>query len=90
MSNFLHTKYFSFFDSGASAIHSALIACNVTYGDIGCFSFMPVKQLASCGELGGICTNNVDLKTAIKLSHRGKNFLKYHIKIDSWNMSKRF
>ena len=32
-----------------------------TYGDIGCFSFMPVKQLASCGELGGICTNNVDL-----------------------------
>lgn len=33
MSNFLHTKYFSFFDSGASAIHSALIACNVTYGD---------------------------------------------------------
>lgn len=162
MSNFLHTKYFSFFDSGASAIHSALIACNVTYGDevivpswtfaapafqvlrtgaipifadikpdtynldennviellnkfkkvkaiiavhmqgypcnlkslrkiaddynikliedcaqafgakvdgkyvgtygdIGCFSFMPVKQLASCGELGGICTNNVDL-----------------------------
>ena len=33
MSNFLHTKHFSFFDSGASAIHSALIACNVTYGD---------------------------------------------------------
>lgn len=33
MSNFLHTKYFSFFDSGAYAIHSALIACNVTYGD---------------------------------------------------------
>lgn len=162
MSNFLKTKYFSFFDSGASALHSALIACGVsygdevivptwtfaapafqtlrvgaipifadikqdtynidennviellkkfkkvkaiiavhmqgypcnlkelkkiaddynvkliedcaqafgakvdnkyvgTYGDIGCFSFMPVKQLASCGELGGICTNNVDL-----------------------------
>ena len=162
MASFLHTKYFSFFDSGASALHSALIACNIsygdevivpawtfaapafqvlrvgaipifadvkqdtynidendalkilkkfknvkaiiavhmqgypcnlkelrkiaddynikliedcaqafgakiddkyvgTYGDIGCFSFMPVKQLASCGELGGICTNNVDL-----------------------------
>ena len=162
MCNFLNTKYFSFFDSGASALHSALIACDIsygdevivpawtfaapafqvlrvgaipifadvkqdtynidennviellnkfkkvkaiiavhmqgypcnlkklrkiadkynikliedcaqafgakiennyvgTYGDIGCFSFMPVKQLASCGELGGICTNNVDL-----------------------------
>ena len=162
MSNFLKTKYFSFFDSGASSLHSALIACGVsygdevivpawtfaapafqvlrvnaipifadvkqdtynidennvikllkkfkkvkaiiavhmqgypcnikklrkiaddynvkliedcaqafgakidnkyvgTYGDIGCFSFMPVKQLASCGELGGICTNNIDL-----------------------------
>ena len=32
-----------------------------TYGDIGCFSFMSVKQLATCGELGGICTNNLDL-----------------------------
>ncbi len=162
LSSFLDAKYFSFFDSGASALHSALIACGIsygdevivpawtfaapafqvlrtgaipifadvkqdtynidennvfellrkfkkvkaiiavhmqgypsnlkelrkiaddynikliedcaqafgakidnkyvgTYGDIGCFSFMPVKQLASCGELGGICTNNVDL-----------------------------
>ena len=33
MSNFLGTKYFSFFDSGASALHSALVACGVTYGD---------------------------------------------------------
>ena len=29
ISNFLGTKYFSFFDSGASALHSALISgCN--------------------------------------------------------------
>lgn len=162
MAQYLDTKYFSFFESGASALHSALIACDVsygdevivpawtfaapafqvirtgaipifadvkedtynidegqveellnkfkkvkaiiavnmqgypsnlkelrkiadkygvklvedcaqafgakidnkyvgTYGDIGCFSFMSVKQLASCGELGGLCTNNVDL-----------------------------
>lgn len=32
-----------------------------TYGHIGCFSFMPSKQLASCGELGGICTDDVDI-----------------------------
>ena len=32
-----------------------------TYGDIGCFSFMSVKQLATCGELGGICSNNLDM-----------------------------
>ncbi len=30
---FLKTKYFFFFDSGASALHSALIACGVSYGD---------------------------------------------------------
>ena len=162
MTKYLDTKYFSFFDSGASALHSALIACNISYGDeviipawtfaapafqilrvgaipifadikpdtynidenhvvellnkfkkvkaiiavhmqgypcnlkklrkiaddynikliedcaqafgakiddkyvgtyghIGCFSFMPVKQLASCGELGGLCTNDINL-----------------------------
>lgn len=32
-----------------------------TYGDVGCFSFMSVKQLATCGELGGICSNNLDM-----------------------------
>lgn len=32
-----------------------------TIGHVGCFSFMPAKQLASCGELGGICTNDLEL-----------------------------
>ena len=33
MAQYLDTKYFSFFESGASALHSALIACDVSYGD---------------------------------------------------------
>ena len=162
IANFLGEKYFSFFDSGAAALHSALVACDVSYGDevivpswtfpapafqvfrtgaipifadikkdsynideedierllkkfkkvkaiiavhmqgypsnvrkireiadrnniyliedcaqafgakidnkcvgtyghIGCYSFMPVKQLASCGELGGISTDSLEL-----------------------------
>lgn len=35
--------------------------CVGTYGDIGCFSFMSAKQLATCGELGGICSNNLEM-----------------------------
>ena len=32
-----------------------------TYGHIGCFSFMAAKQLATCGELGGICSDDVNI-----------------------------
>ena len=82
MSNFLHTKYFSFFDSGASAIHSALIACNVTYGDeviVPSWTFAaPAFQVLRVGAIPIFAdikpdTYNIDENNVIKLLNKFKN-----------------
>ncbi len=37
-----------------------------SFGDIGCFSFYPGKNLGACGEGGAIVTDNPDYATAIR------------------------
>jgi dTDP-4-amino-4,6-dideoxygalactose transaminase len=37
-----------------------------TFGDIGCFSFYPGKNLGACGEGGGIVTDNPEFAAAIR------------------------
>ncbi len=37
-----------------------------TFGDIGCFSFYPGKNLGACGEGGAIVTDNPDFATAVR------------------------
>jgi dTDP-4-amino-4,6-dideoxygalactose transaminase len=37
------------------------------FGDIGCFSFYPGKNLGACGEGGAITTNRADLAAAVRL-----------------------
>jgi len=37
-----------------------------TFGDIGCFSFYPGKNLGACGEGGAIVTDNPDHATAVR------------------------
>lgn len=37
-----------------------------TFGDIGCFSFYPGKNLGACGEGGGIVTNNPGFASTIR------------------------
>ncbi|MGN6582734.1 MAG: DegT/DnrJ/EryC1/StrS family aminotransferase [Rhizobiaceae bacterium] len=37
------------------------------FGDIGCFSFYPGKNLGACGEGGAITTNRPDLAAAVRL-----------------------
>ncbi len=37
-----------------------------TFGDIGCFSFYPGKNLGACGEGGGIVTNNPEFASIIR------------------------
>jgi dTDP-4-amino-4,6-dideoxygalactose transaminase len=36
------------------------------FGDIGCFSFYPGKNLGACGEGGAITTNRADLAAAVR------------------------
>ena len=37
-----------------------------TFGEIGCFSFYPGKNLGACGEGGGITTDRADLAAAVR------------------------
>jgi dTDP-4-amino-4,6-dideoxygalactose transaminase len=37
------------------------------FGDIGCFSFYPGKNLGACGEGGAVTTNRPDLAAAVRL-----------------------
>ncbi len=37
-----------------------------SYGDVGCFSFFPTKNLGAAGDGGAITTNNFDLATKIR------------------------
>jgi len=37
------------------------------FGDIGCFSFYPGKNLGACGEGGAVTTNRPDLASAVRL-----------------------
>ncbi len=38
-----------------------------TFGDIGCFSFYPSKNLGACGEAGAIITDNAELDLKIRM-----------------------
>ena len=49
------------------------------FGEIGCFSFYPGKNLGACGEAGGITTNNKDYYEALQsLRNHGCKERYYH------------
>ena len=52
-----------------------------TFGDIGCFSFYPGKNLGAFGDAGGIITSNDDLYNKMKLLRNIGSKKKYHHEI---------
>lgn len=52
-----------------------------TWGDIGCFSFYPTKNLGAFGDSGAIVTNNLDLYEKIKMLRNYGSKIKYQNEI---------
>lgn len=52
-----------------------------TWGDIGCFSFYPTKNLGAFGDGGAIVTDNVEIYEKIKMLRNYGSKLKYHNEI---------
>ncbi len=56
-----------------------------TFGDFGCFSFYPTKNLGALGDGGAITTNDHDLYTAIKMLRNYGSVKKYYNEILGFN-----
>lgn len=51
--------------------------CTGTFGDIGCFSFYPTKNLGAFGDGGAIVTNNQDIAEKISMLRNYGSRIKY-------------
>lgn len=56
-----------------------------TFGDIGCFSFYPTKNLGAFGDGGGISTNSEILYNKIKVLRNYGSDKKYHNQVVGYN-----
>ncbi|MDO7975852.1 DegT/DnrJ/EryC1/StrS family aminotransferase [Oceanotoga teriensis] len=56
-----------------------------TYGDIGCFSFYPTKNLGAFGDAGAIVTDNFEIAEKVKMLRNYGSQEKYHNKIEGIN-----
>lgn len=52
-----------------------------TFGDIGCFSFYPSKNLGSFGDAGAIITNNAKISEDVKIFRNYGSEKRYHNRI---------
>ena len=56
-----------------------------SFGDVGCFSFYPGKNLGALGEAGASVTNNAALKQKIDTLRDHGQAKKYHHAVVGWN-----
>ena len=56
-----------------------------TFGDAGCFSFYPTKNLGAFGDGGAVVTDNEELATTLKMLRNYGSEIKYHNKLEGVN-----
>lgn len=83
----LAKKYNLFIIEDCAQAHGALYKNQRvgSFGDIGCFSFYPGKNLGAFGDGGALVTNNEQLYEKINLLHNLGSKTKYHHQIQGRN-----
>lgn len=83
----LAEKYKLYLVEDCAQSHSALFDGQMTgtFGDIGCFSFYPTKNLGAFGDSGAIVTNNLQMAEKIKMLRNYGSKVKYHNEIEGVN-----
>jgi dTDP-4-amino-4,6-dideoxygalactose transaminase len=56
-----------------------------TFGDIGCFSFFPTKNLGAFGDAGAIITDNKEIADKVRMLRNYGSRIKYHNEIEGIN-----
>lgn len=56
-----------------------------TFGDIGCFSFYPSKNIGAFGDAGAVTTNNPEIYTKIKVLRNYGSEKRYHNSVVGYN-----
>ena len=56
-----------------------------TFGDIGCFSFYPTKNLGAFGDAGAVVTDNAELAEKLRMPRNYGSRVKYHNEITGVN-----
>ena len=56
-----------------------------TFGDVGCFSFYPAKNLGAFGDAGMITTNNDEIAEKVSILRNHGRFTKYEHSVEGYN-----
>jgi dTDP-4-amino-4,6-dideoxygalactose transaminase len=74
-------------EDAAQAQGAGYKGCRVGgFGELGCFSFYPGKNLGSCGEAGGITTNNPEYFYHLRRLRNHGSEVRYHHEEIGYNM----
>lgn len=84
--NFASKHGLSVIEDAAQAIGASYhgkTACN--FGDIGCLSFYPTKNLGACGDAGMVVTNDDNLAEKLRIMRTHGSKKKYHHVVPGFN-----